>query len=106
MPERAPLRIGAERATLLWGLIPVAAVCTAPLVGTGSYGAAQAEGSALVVPESRSVRVRRPPSVTGQRLPSRMTRATSAGSSFIGQCPQPGSRTRRAWGMICLARMP
>jgi drug/metabolite transporter (DMT)-like permease len=41
-------RIGAERATLFSGLIPVAAACTAPLVGTGAYGAAQAAGSALV----------------------------------------------------------
>jgi drug/metabolite transporter (DMT)-like permease len=41
-------RIGAERATLYSGLIPVAAACTAPLVGAGRYGAAQAVGSALV----------------------------------------------------------
>ena len=41
-------RIGAERATLFSGLIPVAAACTAPLVGTGAYGVAQAVGSALV----------------------------------------------------------
>lgn len=41
-------RLGAERATLFSGLIPVAAACSAPLVGTGSYGAAQAAGSALV----------------------------------------------------------
>ncbi|MYX42992.1 EamA family transporter, partial [Streptomyces sp. SID89] len=41
-------RIGAERATLFSGLIPVAAACTAPLVGTGAYGPAQAAGSALV----------------------------------------------------------
>ncbi|WP_030777127.1 DMT family transporter [Streptomyces sp. NRRL S-920] len=41
-------RIGAERATIFSGLIPVAAACTAPLVGTGTYGAAQAVGSALV----------------------------------------------------------
>ncbi|PPS70919.1 MULTISPECIES: DMT family transporter [Streptomyces] len=41
-------RIGAERATLFSGLIPVAAACTAPLVGTGSYGLPQAAGSALV----------------------------------------------------------
>ncbi|MFB8249154.1 DMT family transporter [Streptomyces sp. NPDC055952] len=41
-------RIGAERATLFSGLIPVAAACTAPLAGTGTYGAAQAAGSALV----------------------------------------------------------
>ncbi|MGI5353930.1 EamA family transporter [Streptomyces sp. CA-252508] len=41
-------RIGAERATLFSGLIPVSAAMTAPLVATGSYGAAQAVGSALV----------------------------------------------------------
>ncbi|WP_370745951.1 EamA family transporter [Streptomyces sp. LUP30] len=41
-------RIGAERATLFSGLVPVAAACTAPLVGTGSYGPARAAGSALV----------------------------------------------------------
>ncbi|MGW3498410.1 EamA family transporter [Streptomyces sp. NPDC001020] len=41
-------RIGVERATLFSGLIPVAAACTAPIVGTGAYGAAQAAGSALV----------------------------------------------------------
>ncbi|QOV39863.1 DMT family transporter [Streptomyces ferrugineus] len=41
-------RLGAERATLFSGLIPVAAACTAPLVGTGSYGIPQAVGSALV----------------------------------------------------------
>ncbi|WP_371330062.1 hypothetical protein [Streptomyces sp. TP-A0356] len=37
-------RNGAERATLFSGLIPVAAACTAPAVGTGGYGAAQAAG--------------------------------------------------------------
>lgn len=41
-------RIGAERATLFLGLIPVAAALTAPLVGSGSYGLAQAAGSCLV----------------------------------------------------------
>ncbi|MEU3664670.1 EamA family transporter [Streptomyces sp. NPDC032940] len=41
-------RIGAERATLFSGLIPVAAAGTAPLVGTGAYGLAQAVGSGLV----------------------------------------------------------
>ncbi|MFF7856218.1 EamA family transporter [Streptomyces sp. NPDC007904] len=61
-------RIGAERATLFSGLIPVAAACTAPLVGTGSYGPAQALGSALVGVGvavgsgalSRAARTRRP----------------------------------------------
>lgn len=41
-------RIGAERATLFSGLIPVSAALTAPLVGAGSYGVAQAGGSLLV----------------------------------------------------------
>ncbi|SEQ17100.1 EamA family transporter [Streptomyces radiopugnans] len=41
-------RIGAERATLFSGLIPVCAALTAPLVATGSYGWAQAGGSLLV----------------------------------------------------------
>jgi drug/metabolite transporter (DMT)-like permease len=41
-------RIGAERATLFSGLIPVAAAGTAPLVGAGTYGVPQAVGSALV----------------------------------------------------------
>ncbi|MEX3103937.1 MULTISPECIES: DMT family transporter [unclassified Streptomyces] len=40
--------LGAERATLFSGLIPVAAAGTAPVVGAGSYGAAQALGSVLV----------------------------------------------------------
>ncbi|NGN62805.1 DMT family transporter [Streptomyces sp. A7024] len=41
-------RIGAERATLFSGLIPVSAAMTAPLVGTGGYGLPQAAGSLLV----------------------------------------------------------
>ncbi|QHY94159.1 EamA-like transporter family protein [Streptomyces sp. S4.7] len=41
-------RIGAERATLLSGLIPVAAALTASVVGTGAFGPAQAAGSLLV----------------------------------------------------------
>jgi drug/metabolite transporter (DMT)-like permease len=41
-------RIGAERATLFSGLIPVSAALTAPVVGTGTYGLAQAAGSVLV----------------------------------------------------------
>lgn len=45
---RGMQRIGAERATLFSGLIPVAAALTAPLVGSGSYGLAQAAGSCLV----------------------------------------------------------
>ncbi|WP_228447556.1 DMT family transporter [Streptomyces paludis] len=41
-------RIGTERATLCSGLIPVSAALTAPLVGTGTFGAGQAAGSLLV----------------------------------------------------------
>ncbi|MDP9947897.1 drug/metabolite transporter (DMT)-like permease [Streptomyces sp. DSM 41269] len=40
--------IGAERATLFSGLIPVSAALTAPLVGAGTYGLAQGAGSLLV----------------------------------------------------------
>ncbi|WP_082317741.1 DMT family transporter [Streptomyces sp. NRRL WC-3549] len=41
-------RIGAERATLFSGLIPVSAALTAPLAGTGTYGFGQGAGSLLV----------------------------------------------------------
>ncbi|MEU5979236.1 DMT family transporter [Streptomyces sp. NPDC047315] len=41
-------RIGAERATLFTGMIPVAAALTAPLVGAGAFGPAQAVGGLLV----------------------------------------------------------
>lgn len=41
-------QIGAERATLFSGLIPVSAAITAPLVGTGTYGVGQGAGSLLV----------------------------------------------------------
>lgn len=41
-------RIGAERATLFSGLIPVSAALTAPVVGAGTYGLAQGAGSLLV----------------------------------------------------------
>ncbi|WEV24016.1 DMT family transporter [Streptomyces sp. 71268] len=45
---RGMQRIGPERATLFSGLIPVAAAITAPAVGAGGYGLAQAAGSLLV----------------------------------------------------------
>nr|WP_179816125.1 DMT family transporter [Allostreptomyces psammosilenae] len=41
-------RIGAERAGLFSGLIPVSAVLAAPLVGTGTLGPAQVVGGVLV----------------------------------------------------------
>lgn len=41
-------RIGTERATLFTGMIPVSAALTAPLVGVGAFGAAQAAGGVLV----------------------------------------------------------
>ena len=47
------------------------------------------------------LRLRSP--VTVRALPSSRTWATSAGSSVIGTCPQPGSRTNRAWGSRCRA---
>jgi drug/metabolite transporter (DMT)-like permease len=41
-------RLQAERATLLAGLIPVAAAVLAPLAGTGAFGVSQLAGSVLV----------------------------------------------------------
>ncbi|MYU33877.1 EamA family transporter [Streptomyces sp. SID8358] len=41
-------QIGAERATLFSGLIPVSAALTAPLAGAGTYGVGQGAGSLLV----------------------------------------------------------
>ncbi|MEU5400922.1 DMT family transporter [Streptomyces sp. NPDC005963] len=41
-------RIGTERATLFTGVIPVTAALTAPLVGAGTFGPAQAAGGVLV----------------------------------------------------------
>lgn len=41
-------RLGAERATLFSGLIPVSAALTAPLVAVGTYGPGRLAGSALV----------------------------------------------------------
>ncbi|GAA2255590.1 hypothetical protein GCM10010232_51150 [Streptomyces amakusaensis] len=61
-------RIGTERATLFTGLIPVAAALTAPLVGAGSFGVAQAAGGALVgagAALGSGFFGGRPPSVTG-----------------------------------------
>lgn len=41
-------RIGAERATLFSGLIPVSAALTAPLIGVGTFGPGRLAGSLLV----------------------------------------------------------
>ncbi|WP_265579721.1 DMT family transporter [Streptomyces spongiae] len=75
-------RIGAERATLFSGLIPVAAACTAPLVGTGSYGMAQALGSALV---GAGVAL-------GSRAPAR-----SAPDPLVVDSPGQGGTRRLGW---------
>ena len=83
-------RIGAERATLFSGLIPVAAACTAPLVGTGAYGAAQAAGSALVgagVALGSGALGLTPASVSGCRRGSRGRRAPGRRSSGRGRSP-------------------
>ncbi|MFI1727686.1 DMT family transporter [Streptomyces acidicola] len=78
-------RIGAERATLFSGLIPVAAACTAPLVGTGSYGLAQALGSALV---GAGVAL-------GSRAPAR---ATAGSVRLSGRRASPGQGGTRRMG--------
>lgn len=59
-------RLGAERATLFSGLIPVSAALTAPLVALGSFGAAQLTGSALVA-AGVAVGASRRPALAGRR---------------------------------------
>ncbi|WP_333771922.1 EamA family transporter [Streptomyces sp. IBSBF 2435] len=66
-------RLGAERATLFSGLIPVSAALTAPLVALGTFGTAQLTGSALVAagvaagasPRSGRARLRAAPRPAG-----------------------------------------
>ncbi|MEV7288475.1 DMT family transporter [Streptomyces sp. NPDC093252] len=89
-------RIGAERATLFSGLIPVAAAATAPLVGTGTYGLAQAVGSTLVgagvalgsgvVPGTRAVRLLRLTRLSWFSWPQRR-----GGAGGGAQGPGPGA---------------
>ncbi|MEU8519093.1 EamA family transporter [Streptomyces sp. NPDC048577] len=80
---RGVQRVGVERATLLTGMIPVAAASTAPFVGNRGFGLSQAAGSVLVAAGAARgrgcSRVR-----ADQPLQSRITRATRAGSSFMG----------------------
>nr|WSX72632.1 DMT family transporter [Streptomyces sp. NBC_00899]WSX81299.1 DMT family transporter [Streptomyces sp. NBC_00899] len=59
-------RLGAERATLFSGLIPVSAALTAPLVALGTFGAAQLTGSALVA-AGVAVGASRRPARTGRQ---------------------------------------
>jgi hypothetical protein len=80
-------RIGAERATLFSGLIPVAAAGTAPLVGTGSYGLAQAAGSA---PDPRAT----PSPTSALRRAGREHR--SRGRALSGERPAGVTRGPRA----------
>ncbi|OKI48493.1 hypothetical protein A6A29_05740 [Streptomyces sp. TSRI0281] len=69
-------RIGAERATLFSGLIPVSAALTAPLVGAGAYGIAQGVGSLLV-----GAGVALGSGVLGRRTPFTTAAGRAAGSA-------------------------
>jgi len=79
--------LGVERTTLYSGLIPVAAAGTAPVVGTGSYGAAQALGSLLV---GLGVAVGSG-ALSGSRPGSRATPAPGRRSSGSGRSRAGGS---------------
>lgn len=100
-------RIGAERATLFSGLIPVSAAMTAPLVATGSYGPAQAVGSALVgagVALGSGVLARRRPRGPGRSRsqgPSYTTRRdrTTGRSLIRGRTTTPGGSPMGARSM-------
>lgn len=76
-------RIGAERATLFSGLIPVSAALTAPLVGAGTYGVAQGVGSLLVGVGVAygSGAIGRRGAAAGARLPARAPTARPDGSA-------------------------
>ncbi|MYV62049.1 EamA family transporter, partial [Streptomyces sp. SID4931] len=78
-------RIGAERATLFSGLIPVSAALTAPVVGAGTYGLAQGAGSLLV-----GAGVAYGSGVLGRRGTSggRPGRRTPEGRSAEGRVPE------------------
>jgi hypothetical protein len=117
-------RIGAERATLFSGLIPVSAALTAPLVGAGTYGAGQAAGSALVglgvvigsgvlahipavrrVPAIRRIRaIRHAPAV---RQAPAAHHAPSAAASAAGVQYDPGHQRRIVvHGHVSTTRQP
>ncbi|KUM92550.1 hypothetical protein AQI88_31905 [Streptomyces cellostaticus] len=92
-------RLGAERATLFSGLIPVAAACTAPLVGTGSYGPAQAAGSALVgagvALGSGALRPRRSAAAVEDDASDQRRVVVHRAVPAAGQPDQPGARDDR-----------
>ncbi|MFI6287876.1 DMT family transporter [Streptomyces sp. NPDC051018] len=74
-------RIGTERATLFTGMIPVAAALTAPLVGVGTFGAAQAAGGVLV-----GAGAALGSGVFGEKAPGR-----PPGDTESGALPRPGA---------------
>ncbi|MBN6543667.1 EamA family transporter [Actinacidiphila bryophytorum] len=78
-------RLGAERATLFSGLIPVSAALTAPLVALGTFGAAQLAGSARV---AAGVAVG-----AGRRRPAGIRRPAPAGEP-AGRAARPVAMRR------------
>ncbi|MEZ0092979.1 DMT family transporter [Streptacidiphilus sp. EB129] len=96
--------LGAERAGLFSGVIPVAAAATAPLVGTGTLGAAQIAGSLLVaagVGAGLRAARGRPGPVTAVRtappgpLPDAAAPTPDAGSAAAPAVPRPRPAPRR-----------
>ncbi|MCK7626383.1 DMT family transporter [Streptomyces sp. RS10V-4] len=95
-------RIGAERATLFSGLIPVSAALTAPLAGTGTYGTAQLGGSLLVATGvalgSGVLHRRRRPAATGPTGSTEGGRNRQPGAGEERAGARPGGRRRRPAG--------
>ncbi|GAA4656823.1 DMT family transporter [Streptomyces youssoufiensis] len=104
---RGMQRIGPERATLFSGLIPVAAAITAPAVGAGGYGPAQAAGSLLVGTgvavgsgafgqrlrgrrRERVVASGAPGVAADARAPAPARRGTARGAGGAAAGPEPG----------------
>lgn len=89
-------RLGADRAGLFAGMIPVGAIATAAVLGTGLPSRADLAGAALVIAGiALGLRPSRPrPLRSG---PSRRSEATHAhGSGSTSPCPRPGPAAARS----------
>lgn len=100
-------RIGAERATLFSGLIPVSAAPTAPLAGVGTYGTGQPAGTCWWRRGRRSARAcatSHPAIRNGRELPPRAGSSTGTGrarSAGPASGPDRGPPSRSgssSWG--------
>ncbi|MDJ0344046.1 DMT family transporter [Streptomyces sp. H10-C2] len=85
-------RIGAERATLFSGLIPVSAALTAPLVGVGTFGPGRLGGSLLVaagVAVGSGMLARRTPSEHSGTVAARNSAPPAYEDSAAGETRNP-----------------